>query len=570
MSKPLTYFICLYFFMSCCSSNPSCCQFNQNAQPLAGKSTQDLPLNNPACSSKNNIDPPYYHVAIIGAGAIGCAIARELSKFNILTLVLEKSDDVSQGASKSNSGIIHGGFDDKPGSLKAKVSHKGNLMWPLLNEQLNFGFKMVGSFVLAFNSEDERILEELLKRGIQNEVAGLEIWSRERVLKVEPHVNPKITSALYCPTAGIASPYEYVIALAENAVTNGVHFKLSHEVTDIQQVSNDTSQTDINSSTGTHFLVRTLKDSDSFRAKIVINAAGLMADRVAAMVGANDFHITPRKGEYIILNRTQGRMVSSVLFPIPDKKGKGILVSPTYHGNLLLGPTSRGTGDFNLTQRQVLELIITSAKRSVPDFDPSEAITSYTGLRSKCSRGDFIIEESVCQGFINVAGIDSPGLTSSPAVAELVRDIVKGSIKRLYNIEMTAKESFNPYRAAIIIPKTKDFDGEIDHPDPKKNIICRCERVTEYEIVDSIHRPLGGHNTDSIKRRTRAGMGLCQGNFCEGRVAKLVSRELAIPLDKVQRHTAGSSILPHRRVTDSDRQLLEELAHSKTTNSSKL
>eukprot|EP00842_Homolaphlyctis_polyrhiza_P005189 jgi/Hompol1/5671/HPOL_004612-RA len=282
------------------------------------------------------------------------------------------------------------------------------------------------------------------------------------------------------------------------------------------------------------------------------------------MVGANDFTIAPRKGEYILLNKSQGHMARHVLFPVPSKKrGKGILVSPTFHGNLLLGPTSRGSEEASMTRRQVLNFIISSARHSVPDFDVTQAITSYTGLRAKCSRSDFVIEENkTVPCFINVAGIDSPGLTSSPAIAIMVRELLQASLSREHNTQLQPNPDFNPHRKAIIVPKTETFKGSIDNSDPAKNIICRCECVTESEIVDAIHRPLSAHDTDAIKRRTRAGMGQCQGSFCESRVAELISRETGIPVSQVARRSAGSSILPHRRLTDEDRQLLRELGLS--------
>src|SRR3990167_565367 len=503
-----------------------------------------------------------HDVAIIGAGAIGCSIARELSKFQLNVIVLEKCNDVSQGASKSNSGIIHGGYDDRHGTVKSEMSHQGNHMFADLEKELNFGYRRTGSMVLAFSEEETKILNELLENGIKNGVEDLQILSGAEVRKLEPHVNSNVYAALYCPCAGLTSPYEYVIALAENAVSNGIKFLLEHEIQDIQIVSNDTTPSEITSNNGQHFLVRSSRDT--FRARIVVNAAGLMADRIAAMVGANNFYILPRKGEYIVLNHTQGTLVNHILFPVPSKqRGKGVLVSPTYHGNLLLGPTSRGPAEGNLSQRQVLELIIASARHSVPDFDVSQAITSYTGLRSQCSHGDFIIEESgSVNGFINVAGIDSPGLTSSPAVAKRVVEIIRKALKDANNIEIKPNPTFNPCRKPIYHKKPANFLGEIDHADPQLNIICRCERITEAEIVDSIHRPLGAHDVDAVKRRTRAGAGFCQGKFCKPRVLNLIARELNVPLESLPKRAVGSSVLPHRRLTDEDRQLLEELALS--------
>nr|KAJ3423206.1 hypothetical protein HK105_000360 [Polyrhizophydium stewartii] len=475
-----------------------------------------------------------HDVLVVGAGAVGCAIARELSKYALSVVVLDKAHDVSQGASKSNSGIVHGGYDERHGTVKSRLAHRGNQLFRQLERELHFGFREIGSLVLAFSPNEVAILQSLLENGRKNGVERLSIIGRDEILRLEPHINKEVHAALYCPDAGVTSPYEYTIALAENAIDNGVRFFLQHEVVDIQRVSDLTAYSC--NTDGHHYLVRTNRDGHSFRAKCIVNAAGLVSDRIAAMVGANNFHITPRKGEYILLNQSQGHMARCVLFPVPSpKRGKGILVSPTFHGNLLLGPTSRGADEASMTQREVLRFIVTASRHSVPDFDVAEAITSYTGLRAKCSRGDFVIEESdVAPGFINVAGIDSPGLTSSPAIALMVVDLLRRPLKAEHGVEMQRNPRFNPNRRAIIVKKTPAFRGTIDNPDPALNIICRCEKVTEAEI----------------------------GSFCESRVAALIARETGIPIDRVPRRSAGSSILPHRRVTDADRQLLSELALS--------
>ncbi|KAJ3151803.1 hypothetical protein HDU89_001852 [Geranomyces variabilis] len=498
--------------------------------------------------------PPtlHYDVIIIGGGAVGCSIARCLSSTTTRTVVLERADDVGQGASKANSGIVHGGYDERHGTLKARVARVGNAMFEQLNKELNFGFRRVGALVLAVKPEEMPLLMELKKNGELNGVKDLRILDRDQILEMEPHINPNVHAALYCPSTGITSPYEYVIALAENACSNGVDIHLDQDVVDVQRTEDNPST----------FLVKTDRGG-SYAAPVVINAAGLFADRVATMVGAKDFEIEPRKGEYVILSRSQAHLARHVLFPVPSPvAGKGILVSQTYHGNLLLGPTSRATHGPGLTNRQVLELILQSARQSIPDVDAGEAITSYTGLRAKCSRRDFVVEESrAVPRFINVAGIDSPGLTSSPAVALLVMDI----LRERCGLRMQSNGKYTPHRRAIFIRKSPDFDGEIDHSDATKNIICRCERVTEAEIVDALHRPLTAAATDAVKRRTRAGMGPCQGTFCEPRVTRLIARERGIAESAVKRRGPGSSVLPHRRLTDEDRALLEELAKTPPT-----
>ena len=490
--------------------------------------------------------PPYTTTSSLSvAGPVGCSIARQLSTTTTRTVLLERADDVGQGASKANSGIVHGGYDERHGTIKARVTRVGNAMFEQMNRELNFGFRRVGALVLATKPSELPLLVELKANGELNGVADLRIVDRTELLQMEPHLNPTAHAALYCPSTGITSPYEYVIALAENAVSNGVHIHLKQDVVDIQRTTTD------------RFVVKT-ETGSTYEAAVVVNCAGLFADRIAAMVGAANFEIEPRKGEYVILNRSQAHLARHVLFPVPSPDaGKGILVSQTFHGNLLLGPTSRATHGPGLTNRQVLELILQSAKVSVPEVDVGEAITSYTGLRAKCSRRDFVVEESpTVARFINVAGIDSPGLTSSPAVALLVFDI----LKQRCGLLMNPNQTYDGRRRAIFIKKGDDFDGEIDHADPVRNIICRCENVTEAEIVDALQRPLTAASTDAVKRRTRAGMGPCQGTFCEPRVTRLIARERGIPEGAVKRRGPGSSVLPHRRMTPEDRALLAELA----------
>ncbi|KAJ3394398.1 hypothetical protein HDU84_008394 [Entophlyctis sp. JEL0112] len=514
----------------------------------------------PAVDSIDGV--PLLDVVIVGAGVIGCAIARRLSSLSLRVAVLEKGRDVASGASKANSGIVHGGYDELHGTLKSRVARLGNSMFAALNNELNFGFRVTGSLVLAFSQEEVPELERLLENGLKNGVKDLRIIDRDEILKLEPHLNPHVYKALRCPHTGITSPYEYTIALAENAIANGVQFHLGAEVTDIQRLDRSSHP---NLPLG-GFLVRAHADFDNieFYTKHVVNAAGLFADKIAAMLGAADFSIIPRKGEYIVLDKTQAKFANHVLFPVPNPtRGKGILVSQTFHGNLLLGPTSRDVREDARTNNQILSDILHSARMSVPGFDVTKAITSYAGLRAKCSRRDFIVEESPrCPGLINVAGIDSPGLTASPAVAQLTAEILQTIYVRETGQRIADNRWFNPLRPPIIIKKSPTYKGEIDHPTtPGLNIICRCETVSEMEIVDAIHRPLGAHSTDAVKKRTRAGMGQCQGSFCEQRVVKLLARELSIPESKVPLRGVGSSLLPHRRVSKQDGELLDRLSH---------
>ncbi|MCR1971778.1 NAD(P)/FAD-dependent oxidoreductase [Clostridium cochlearium] len=470
-----------------------------------------------------------YDVIIIGAGVVGTNIARELSKYKLNICLLEKQDDVSCGCSKANSGIVHGGYDDKPGTQKAKFCVAGNRMYEQLEKELNFGYRKTGSLVLAFSDEEKKALEELYERGIKNGVEDLEIIDGEKVRQLEPYVSSDVKWALYCKHSGVCSPYEFTIALAENAIENGVELKLLHEVIGIEK------EDDI-------FNVKTNKGD--FKGKYVINAAGVYSDKISKMIGVDDFYIIPRKGEYILLNKDQSYLVNRVIFQAPTEKGKGILVTTTYHGNLMIGPDAQQVDDKDdvSTTEEGLKYIIETARKSVKDFDIKKTLTSFAGIRPTNNTKDFIIKETKVKGFINVAGIDSPGLTSSPAIAKEVLQILKNS-----GLQLESKDNFKVYRKAIIVKKDSSFQGDINSQDPEKHIICRCERVTEAEIIDALNRKIEVKSLDGIKRRTRAGMGTCQGNFCGSRVRALIARELNINEEEVTKRGPGSSDI-HNRV----------------------
>lgn len=474
-----------------------------------------------------------YDVIIIGAGVVGTNIARELSKYKFNICLLEKQDDVSCGCSKANSGIIHGGYDDKPGTQKAKFCVAGNRMYEQLEKELNFGYRKTGSLVLAFSDEEKKTLEDLYERGIKNGVKDLEIIDGEKVRELEPYISKDVKWALYCKHSGVCSPYEFTIALAENAVENGVELKLLHEVIGIEKKDNI-------------FNVKTNKGD--FKGKYVINASGVYSDKISNMLGVDDFYIIPRKGEYILLNKDQSYLVNRVIFQAPTKKGKGILVTTTYHGNLMIGPDAQQVDEKDdvSTTEEGLKYIIETARKSVKDFDIKKTLTSFAGIRPTNNTKDFIIKETKVKGFINVAGIDSPGLTSSPAIAKEVIEILENSGLQLEN-----KDDFKAYRKAIIVKKDSDFKGDINSEDPEKHIICRCEKVTEAEIIDALNRKIEVKSLDGIKRRTRAGMGTCQGNFCGSRVRTLIAKKLNIKEEEVTKRGAGSSDI-HNRVKRMD------------------
>ena len=459
-----------------------------------------------------------YDICIIGAGVVGMNIARELARYKLQVCVLEKAEDVSCGCSKANSGIVHGGYSDKPGTLKAKVCVKGNRMYKKMNEELNFGYSETGSLVVAFSEEEVSGLEKLLAMGLENGVGGLSIISGDEARKTEPYLSENVVAALKCEDAGVVSPYEFVIALAENAVENGIDLKLNSKVVKID--NNDD-----------YFTVHTEKET--IEAKYVINSAGIYSDEIAKLVNINEYEITPRRGQYVILGKEQNYLTNSVIFQVPTALGKGILVTTTYHGNLMIGPNAEDIIEKNDlgTTLDGLKYIVDTAKKSVPDIDMRKALRSFSGNRPFADKKDFIIENKFYKNFINLIGIDSPGLTSSPAIALEVVEVLKNA-----GVDFVAKENFNPYRKAIIIKKDENFKGSIDAIDPKEKFICRCERVTEAEIIDAMNRGIEVKSLDAMKRRTRAGMGTCQGFFCGPRVKNVMARELGVGEDDVHQH----------------------------------
>lgn len=459
-----------------------------------------------------------YDVSIIGAGVIGSAIARELSKYKLDIALIEKESDVSTGTSKANTGIVHGGYVGKAGTLKGKLCIKGNKLYKKLNEELNFGYKKTGGLVLGFNKEDEKELKKIYENALKvgHPKDDIDIIYKDDIQKIEPHINKDVTVAFYCKSIGVTSPFGLTIALTENAVDNGVNLMLESEVLDIKKENNS-------------FTIKTSKKT--IKSKYVINAAGIYSDKIASMVNTDDFTITPMRGEYIIFSKDEGHLVKTVLFQTPQKNTKGVVATTTVYGNFMIGPNAEEVDkkeNVNTTLKEV-NYIIKQARKSIPNFNTNRILKTFAGLRAKSNRDDFIIEETKVKNFINVAGIDSPGLTSAPAIANYVIEILKN-----IGLNLKDKKNFNPNRPAIIVHKDNSFAGEIDHDDPSKNIICRCQSVTEAEIIDALHRSIPIKTTDAIKRRTRAKTGKCQAAFCESRIKKIISRELNIPIDKVK------------------------------------
>lgn len=469
-----------------------------------------------------------YDVSIIGAGVVGSAIARALSKYNLKVCLIEKEEDVGTGASKANSGIIHGGYVAKYGTLKGELCIKGNSMYSQLEKELNFGYRNPGALVIGFDEEDENRIKKLYENGVKIGCDDLEIIYGDKIKELEPHINKDVKVALYAKSVGVASPYEMTIALAENAIENGVDLKLETKVLAIDK-KHET------------FIINTNKGE--IKSKYIVNAAGLYSDKIANMLEMDDFKILPRRGQYVLSTKEQGYLVNKVIFQVPTEKGKGILVTTTYHGNFMIGPDAQEVVDKEDigTDIESIEYIIKTARKSIPDFDVRKSLTTFAGIRAISSTGDFVIGETKVKGFINAAGIDSPGLTSSPAIAEKIVGILKEA-----GLQLIKNEKFNPYRKPIIIKKDKSFDGKIDDEDPTKNIICRCEKVTESEIIDAMKRGIPVKSTDAIKRRTRAGMGFCQGNFCRPRVKAIIAREIGISAEQVTVRGKDSGEPPKR------------------------
>lgn len=623
-----------------------------------------------------------YDVVIIGAGCVGSAVARELAKTSASVLLLEGADDVTQGATKGNSGIIHAGFDDKPGSVRAKYCWPGNQMFPQLDRELHFGYQLTGSLVVAKTKEDLQTLNQLLERGQKNGVKNLKIIGEKELKKLEPHIDADAIAALHSPDAGTITPYEYTIALAENAVANGVEIRTRRVVSDIKVVAEAgggppsfvvtakhwepapvaaramrsartrrvlaallvgaataaaaacmaipgsasplprtpmellstpgvqsvlgvgllgfvcayviasmladaaigyNESTEYSPSPGT--TMGGLSATEVIKAKYIVNAAGCTSDKIAAMVGDTTFMVKPRMGEYILLHKDAGHQARHVLFPCPHPVyGKGVLVQATLWGNLILGPTARDTmrmgesGKYELDEAvrdeprdNIMGYILSKCRALVPNFDAGQVIHTFAGARAKNSTGDWVIGPvPSVPSFINAASIDSPGIAASPAIAlDIVRMLAKAGAACT-----EPNPTFNPHRAPLIVPKPangglrglkmskNDFWKETD---PSKNVICKCERVTEAEVVEALRRSLPIDSTQAIRKRTRAGMGHCQGdpeNYnCEQRVAEIIARETGIPIEHIGRRPwPASSMMTRRLFDEKDKEHLRELS----------
>ena len=470
-------------------------------------------------------------VIIIGAGVTGCAIARELSRYQLDICVVEKESDICEGTSKANSGIVHGGFDAKPGTLNARLNVQGNAMMEELSKKLDFPFQRNGSMVVCQSAEEMPVLEELKQRGLTNGVKDMRILSRTEALEMEPNLADSVYAALLVPSGGIVCPFGLNIALAENAAANGVAFRLETEVLSIEKLP-ETDAAACGMCNG--YLVHT--DKGDLQTRFLINAAGVYADTFHNMVSEKKLHITPRRGDYLLLDRTAGGHVHHTIFQLPSEYGKGVLVTPTVHGNLMVGPTAIDieNKEATATTAEGLAQVMEKCGKSVKDVPLKQVITSFAGLRAHEDGGEFIIGEAEdAKGFIDAAGIESPGLSSAPAIGQYVREIMEGLT------ELKEKSRFIETRKGIVrfAECSREVQQELIRQNPAYGkIICRCETITEGEILDAIHRLLGATTLDGIKRRTRAGMGRCQAGFCMPKVMDILARELGLELKDIRKN----------------------------------
>lgn len=469
-----------------------------------------------------------YDVAIIGSGVTGNAIFRELTKYNLKVVSLEKENDVSMGASKANSAIVHAGYDPEPGTLMAKYNVEGNKMFEKLCSDLSVPFKKNGSLIIGFDEADKKELELLYNRGIENGVEGARLLTKEEVLEMEPNLSENVECALYYPTGGIVGAYEFTTALAENAVENGGEIRLNSKVVGIEKNDN--------------FKI-TLENGDEIEAKFVVNAAGIHADEIHNLVCKEAFKITPRKGEYFVLDKSQGSLFTKTIFQCPTKLGKGVLVTPTVHGNLLVGPDAINTHDKESVSTELdgLNKVREISLKTTNAVNFRDNIRNFAGLRAISDAPDFIIGEAEdVKGFFDVAGIKSPGLSSAPAIAvDVVRMLGESGLS------LDKKENFIEKREQVhfidLSPKEK---AEMIKKDNRYGrIICRCENITEGEIVDSINRTLGARTVDGVKRRCRPGCGRCQGGFCGPRVQEIIARETGTNIEDILLDKKGSYII---------------------------
>lgn len=469
-----------------------------------------------------------YDVTVIGCGVVGASIAYELSKYNLSVAILEKENDISCGTTKANSAIVHAGYDPKPGTKMARLNVQGSKMMEDLCKRLSVDYKRIGSLVIAFDEDDMNTIRELYRRGVENGVEGLQILDRQQALEIEWNLNPEIVGALYAPSAAIVNPWGLAIAMAETAVRNGAELHLNSAVTSIRNE-------------GEFYHLET--SGGSIDTKYIVNAAGTHSDVINDMVAKPFFKIIPVKGEYYLLDKSQGNVVHHTIFQPPKKDGKGILISPTVHGNLIVGPTAdpaKDADDVTVTA-QGLEKIVKTATRSCSKVNFRESIRNFAGVRATTTTDDFIIEASKdAPRFVNAAAIKSPGLSAAPAIGIEVRTILES-----IGLTCVAKKNVIDTRKVTLFKNmTQEEKEEALKRDPHYGrVICRCETITEGDILLAMQSPIPPVSIDGVKRRCNAGMGRCQGGFCGPRVHEIISKETGLPMTEICQDRAGSRLL---------------------------
>ncbi len=477
-------------------------------------------------------------VVVIGAGVVGSLIARELTKYNCYVTLIDKEEDAGWGVTKANSAIIHGGYDDPIDSVRGQFAAKGNRMYTKLSSELRFELKRIGSYVLAFEDDEMPYLDQLMERAKSNGVEGCEIHGKEEIIKRNPNIKESVKAGFWCPTAGITEPWMVAIAAVENAVLNGMEFRPGEQVVGIVTEDTDNGQ-----------IVKTVKtDQAQYPCDLVINAAGLYADKIAQMVGAQCPVLHPRKGEYILLDKNLGAIITNVLFPVPTKQSKGVLVLPTVDGGILLGPTAK---DLDVDQKEDtsttsegLNEVRRKTSSMVNGLDFSQTVKIFAGLRPEDPQKDFVIGKTNVNGFINAAAMRSPGLTAAPAIAEY---LVEKVIIEKTGVVLHKKGNFNPILDSY--PTLPEEDPQIWEEMIKKDerygkVVCVCNKITEAQIIKAIHR--GARTIDGVKFRTRASFGRCQGGFCLARIAEILAKELDKPLNEIKYRTGNTKLLSGR------------------------
>lgn len=476
-----------------------------------------------------------YDVAIIGSGITGSACAYFLSKYRLKIAVIEKNNDVCCGTTKANSAIIHAGYDPHPETLMAKLNVKGSAMAKEICAKLDVPYNQIGSLVVAFSEEEAKTVEELFERGNANGVPDLKILNREELKEAEPMISDEALCALYAPSAAIVNPWEYGLAMAETAVRNGAEVFLESEVTSIKKENG---------------VFKITAGEKEIEAKYVINAAGVNCDDIHNMIAPPKFKVIPSAGEYYLLDKSEGKRARHVIFQCPNKDGKGVLVSPTVHGNLIVGPNADARDkDDTSTKTRCLDFVREKAVKSVPSINFRENIRNFTGVRAATEIDDFIIEFA-CEGFLDLAGIKSPGLSAAPAIAELAVKMLGES-----GLALEEKESFTDERTHL---RFKHLSDEEKNNAVKKNsaygrVICRCETITEGEIIDALNSPIPPVSLDGIKRRAGTGMGRCQGGFCGPKVLEIMAKYKNEPFEAVLQDNTGSVILTGKTKSEGDK-----------------